>query len=68
MTHALDTPRDALCRIQQFAEIGKVADEDRPSLREYQLEHHLILYHREPGAVTILTRDRPEATPPLDSP
>jgi plasmid stabilization system protein ParE len=68
MTRALDTPRDALPRIQQFAEIGKVANEARPNLREYQLEHLLILYRREPNAVTNLTRDRPEATPPLDSP
>ncbi len=49
-----NTLRDAFRRIQAFPDIGMVADETRPNLREYHLEHHLILYRRAPDAVTIL--------------
>ena len=45
---------DAFRQIQAFPDIGKVTDESRPNIRQYQVEHHLILYRREPGAVTIL--------------
>jgi len=50
----VDLIDSAFRRIQTFPEIGMVADETRPNLREYQLEYHLILYRREPNAVTIL--------------
>ena len=45
---------EAFRRIQAFPDIGREADEARPNIREYHLEHHTILYRRESGAVTIL--------------
>lgn len=61
------TLNDAFRRIQAFPDIGMVADETRPNVRQHQLEHHLIIYRREPGAVTILSRRQPAPSPPLDS-
>lgn len=51
-----NTLRDAFRRIQAFPDIGKQADESRPNLREYQLEHHLILYRREPRRSQTVNR------------
>lgn len=43
-------------QLQTFPEIGRVADNDDPTIREFALEHHTILYRHDPDAnlVTIL--------------
>ena len=43
-------------QLQTFPEIGRVADNDDPTIREFALEHHTILYRHDADAnlVTIL--------------
>ena len=44
----------AFRRIQTFPQIGRVAADDNPSVREYAVQNHLILYRYDHGTVTIL--------------
>lgn len=43
----------AFRRIQTFPEPGRVVSPDDPDLRELVLDHHTIIYRRDPDAVTI---------------
>lgn len=51
-----DLIRDGFLRIQTFPEMGRVASDVNPSIREYALRNHIILYRHDVdiNAVVIL--------------
>lgn len=48
------TLENAFQHIRAFPEIGRVVEDGDPTIREFHLEHHTIVYRRDTAAVVIL--------------
>ncbi len=49
-----DLIRDGFLRIQALPEIGRVASDQDPAIREYAVRQHVILYRHDPDAATVM--------------